>query len=200
VTAGGRPRFVGLTGGIAAGKSEALAALGRLGAATLSTDDVVHELLRTEEVAELIVERLGPDAAPRGEVDRAAVADAVFGRPDDREWLEGLLWPRVGARVAAWRDELSGRDPAPGSAVVEVPLLFEAGMESLFDATIAVVAPDASRERRAGARGHAGLESREGRQLSQGDKARRADHVVENDGDLADLEARLSHVLATIEE
>jgi dephospho-CoA kinase len=72
-------------------------------------------------------------------------------------------------------------------------------MEPLFDATIAVVAPDELRERRADERGHQALESRTERQLDQAEKARRADHVVDNDGDLAQLESRLSHVLATIE-
>jgi dephospho-CoA kinase len=201
LTAGNRPAgppFVGLTGGIAAGKSEALGALARLGAATLSTDDVVHELLRTDELRELLVERLGKRVAPGGEIDRSAVAEAVFDRPREREWLEGVLWPRVGEHVAAWHDGLADREPPVTAAVVEVPLLFEAGMEHLFDATIAVVADDSTRERRAGTRGHSGLESRAGRQLDQAEKARRADHVVENDGDLAELEARLSRVLATI--
>ncbi len=192
------PAFLGLTGGIAAGKSEALAALERLGAATLSTDDVVHELLGTAELRALLVERLGEAVAPDGEIDRAAVAEAVFGRPDDREWLESVLWPRVGRRVAEWRGEVAERQPRPAAAVVEVPLLFEAGMEGFFDATIAVVAGDDVSRRRAGERGHAGLESRTERQLGQEEKAARADHVVENDGDLADLERRLARVLATI--
>ena len=192
------PRFIGLTGGIAAGKSEALAALERLGAATLSTDVVVHELLATDEVRDRVVERLGHGIAPGGRVDRAAVAGAVFERPEDRAWLEELLWPRVGERIVAWREELAGTDPPPAAAVVEVPLLFEAGMEEAFDATIAVVAGDAIRSRRAGDRGHQGLESRTSRQLDQEEKARRADFTVKNDGRLAELEERLAEVLATI--
>jgi dephospho-CoA kinase len=194
----GGPPFIGLTGGIAAGKSEALAAVERLGAATLSTDAVVHELLSTEDVRAKVVDRLGPSVAPDGRIDRSAVAGAVFERPADREWLEGLLWPRVGERIAAWRRELAADRPAPTAAVVEVPLLFESGMEAAFDATIAVVADDATRARRAGARGHQGLESRDSRQLDQGEKAERADFTVQNDGDLDDLEARLREVLATI--
>lgn len=195
----GGPPFIGLTGGIAAGKSEALRTLERLGAATLSTDVVVHELLAEDrEVRDLLVERLGPEVAPGGVVDRATVAGAVFERPRDREWLEGVLWPRVGARIAGWRGELAARRPPPAAAVVEVPLLFEAGMESAFDATIAVVADDDVREQRAASRGHAGLELRTARQLDQAEKAERADHVVQNDGDLRHLEKTLSRVLATI--
>ena len=198
--AGDRARipFVGLTGGIAAGKSEALAALERLGAATLSTDAVTHELLASGEVRDLLVERFGDAVAPGGEVDRGAVADKVFGDPEQREWLEGVLWPRVGRRVRQWRQEVERRDPPPPAAVVEVPLLFEAGMEDGFDRTVAVVAEEAVREERAGGRGHRGVESRTSRQLSQDEKAARADVVVRNDGSLEDLERELSRVLATM--
>lgn len=192
------PPFVGLTGGIAAGKSEALAALERLGAATLSADAVAHALLVTPEVRDLVVERLGPTVAPEGQIDRDAVAAAVFERPDDRAWLEGILWPRVGERISAWRAEAGAAEPPPAALVVEVPLLFEAGMEGAFDATIAVVAEDATRARRAAERGHEGLESRASRQLQQEEKAERADYTVANDGDLTELEGRLARVLATI--
>src|SRR5690348_16915216 len=127
--------FVGLTGGIAAGKSEALRALERAGAATLSSDAVVHELLTTGEIRDALVERFGDQVAPNGKIDRSAVAEVVFGDPEQRNWLEGLLWPRVGQRIADWRDQLEHADPRPRAAVVEVPLLFESGMEAAFDHT-----------------------------------------------------------------
>jgi dephospho-CoA kinase len=191
--------FVGLTGGIAAGKSEALNALERLGAATMSSDAVVHELLMSDEVRDQLVEKLGPEVAPDGEVDRAAIAERVFGDDERRAWLEGILWPRVGHRIFEWRQELGRRDPPPRAAVVEVPLLFEAGMETGFDATLAVVADESVREERAGARGHAGVDSRTARQLSQEEKSQRADFTVRNDGTLGELERKLSEVLASIE-
>jgi dephospho-CoA kinase len=196
--AGERARvpFVGLTGGIGAGKSEALEALERLGAATLSSDAVVHELLTTGEIRNQLVARFGDEVAPDGEVDRGKVASVVFGQPEEREWLEGLLWPRVGQRIAEWRAEVERRDPPPRAAVVEVPLLFESGMEAAFDATIAVVADEAVREERAGARGHEGVASRTTRQLPQQEKAERADYVVRNDGTLDELGEKLSEVLA----
>lgn len=190
--------FVGLTGGIASGKSEALSALERLGAATLSSDAVVHELLTTGEVRDALIERFGDEVAPGGEVDRGAVAEVVFGDPDQRKWLEGLLWPRVGERIASWREEQSQAYPPPRAAVVEVPLLFEAGMEAAFDKTIAIVAEESVREERAGTRGHRGVESRTSRQLSQEEKARRADVVVHNDGTLEELEQGLSTALAKL--
>src|SRR3954452_21251675 len=194
-----RVPFVGLTGGIAAGKSEALSALERIGAATLSTDSVVHELLTTGEVRDKLVERFGDKVAPNGEIDRGAVADHVFSDDEQRKWLEELLWPRVGQRIVDWREELDNGDPPPKAAVVEVPLLFESGMEGAFDKTIAVVADESVRNERAGERGHRGVESRTSRQLSQDEKAQRADMVVRNDGTLDDLERALSSALANME-
>jgi dephospho-CoA kinase len=191
-----RVPFVGLTGGIAAGKSEALRALERLGAATLSSDDVVHELLTTGEVRDLLVERFGERVAPDGEIDRGAVAEVVFADPDERGWLEGLLWPRVGERIVSWREEVGQAEPPPRAAVVEVPLLFESGMQAAFDGTIAVVAEESARTERAGTRGHRGVESRTSRQLTQDEKARLADVVVRNDGTLEELEQSLSRALA----
>ena len=117
--------FVGLTGGIGAGKSEALAALERLGASVLSTDAVVHELYSDPEVRDAVVARWGAEVAPGGRVDRSTVAAHAFESTTEREWLEGLLWPRVGERMAEWRSIESAREPAPVALVVEVPLLFE---------------------------------------------------------------------------
>lgn len=194
-----RVPFVGLTGGIAAGKSEALRALERAGAATLSSDDVVRELLTTGEIRDALIDRFGDEVAPGGEVDRSAVAEVVFSDPEKREWLEGLLWPRVGQRIADWREELEQADPRPRAAVVEVPLLFESGMEAVFDRTIAVVADESLRSERAGDRGHARVDERTSRQLSQEEKAHRADIVVRNDGTLDDLQRALSSALGTME-
>jgi dephospho-CoA kinase len=191
-----RVPFVGLTGGIGAGKSEALKALEALGAKTLSSDAVVHELLTTGEVRDALVERFGDAVAPDGQVDRGRVASVVFEDPEQREWLEGLLWPRVGQRISEWREGVEMLDPRPRVAVVEVPLLFESGMESAFDSTIAVVADEKVREERAGARGHEGVPSRTSRQLPQEEKAQRADFAVRNDGTLDDLGTKLSEVLA----
>ena len=187
--------FVGLTGGLGSGKSEALAACERLGVPTLSSDAVVHELLGTAEVRDLLRGRWGDDVVKDDEVDRTAVASIVFERPEELAWLESELFPRVGMRTAAWRADLERRDPPPGIAVVEVPLLFEAGREGFFDATIAVVADEQRREERASLRGHEGVAGREGRQLSQDEKAARADYVIRNDGSLADLEGTVGAVL-----
>ncbi|MEA2177096.1 MAG: dephospho-CoA kinase, partial [Solirubrobacteraceae bacterium] len=193
-----RVPFVGLTGGLGAGKSTALQALERLGAATLSTDAVVHDLYGTAAVRDAVVGRWGRDVAPDGVVDRRAVAGHAFASPGERAWLEGLLWPLVAERVAAWHDELRYRDPRPVAAVVETPLLFEAGLEGRYDATIAVIADEAVRAERAAARGHAAVDERAARQLSQEEKAARATYVVRNHGTIEDLERDLSAVLGRL--
>jgi dephospho-CoA kinase len=194
----GRVPFVGLTGGLGSGKSTACAALARLGAATLSTDAVVHELYGSPEVRDAVVDRWGTEVAPGGTVDRGAIARHVFSAPDERTWLEELLWPLVGRRVWAFRAEQEAAVPAPKAAVVETPLLFEAGMDGIYDATIAVVADESVRRQRAAARGHEAVDERAARQLTQDEKAQRATFVVRNDGSEADLERSLSHVLAKL--
>ena len=183
---------MGLTGGIAAGKSEALAAFERLGAATLSSDAVVHELLDDPAVRDRLRERWGDDVAAQGTVDRGRVGAIVFDSPEELAWLESVLHPLVGERVGEWGAALG---PEVEVAVVEVPLLFEAAMDDAFDATVAVVAEDETRADRAGVRGIDLLEARSERQLPQEEKAARADHVLTNDGSLEELERQVSELM-----
>jgi dephospho-CoA kinase len=187
--------FVGLTGGMGAGKSTALAALERLGAAVVSSDALVHELYEGEQLRDAVVERWGTDVAPGGVVDRAAVAERAFASAEHRAWLEGIVWPLVGVRVAAWLERVRTEPPFPRAAVVEVPLLFEAGLEGLYDATIAVVTEERVRQARAAERGHALVDERAARQFSQEEKSARATFVVRNDATQGDLERELSAVL-----
>jgi dephospho-CoA kinase len=186
------PLTIGLTGGIAAGKSEALAAFSRLGAATISSDAVVHELLDSEPLLGRLIERWGEDVASQGRVDRARIGAIVFADPEQLSWLEKQIHPLVGEKIGAWLGSLPA---ATEVAVVEVPLLFETEMEKVFDTTVAVVTADELRRERAAARGHALVAEREARQLAQAEKAARAEHVIENDGSLEDLERQLSALL-----
>lgn len=190
------PLTIGLTGGIAAGKSEALAAFGRLGAATISSDAVVHELLDSEPLLGRLSERWGAEIAPEGRIDRTKIGEIVFADPEQLKWLEAQIHPLVGERIGRW---LASLDENVEVAVVEVPLLFESEMESVFDTTLAVVASDDVRRTRAEARGHALVGEREARQLAQEEKATRAEYVIENDGTLEDLEQRLSALIAKLE-
>jgi dephospho-CoA kinase len=183
-----------------AGKSTALAALQGLGAAVLSTDEVVHELYAGAQVRDAVVERWGQQIAPGGVVDRGAVAARAFADPSERRWLEDLLWPLVGERISHWLAQARAATPPPRAAVVEVPLLFEAGMGEIFDATIAVVAEERLRRERAAGRGHTLADERVARQLSQNDKASRATYAVHNDGSKEELVAKLSAILGELEK
>lgn len=173
-----------MTGGVAAGKSTALAALADAGVPTLSADAVVHAVYEDPEVIELVRDRIGEDVIVDGAVDRDAVAREIFAEPELRSWLEQLVWPRVGARIFEFKREHDEAADPPAATVVEVPLLFEAGMDQGFDRTIAVIVDDELRKRRAAERGGEELEARDARQMPQDEKAARADVVVVNDGDL----------------
>jgi dephospho-CoA kinase len=188
--------MVGLTGAIAAGKSAALEAFAKLGAQTISSDAVVHELLDRPDVVARLVERWGGDVGADGRADRAEIGKRVFGRPEELAWLESVLHPLVGEALARWAQELPA---GTRIAVVEVPLLFETGMEDGFDATVTIAAPDEVRERRAAARGTDLVTERHGRQLPPAEKEARATHVVVNDGTPADLEAALAELLPALE-
>jgi dephospho-CoA kinase len=178
-----------------AGKSTALKALERLGAAVQSTDVLVHELYEGDRLRDAVVQRWGQEVAPAGKVDRSAVAERAFADEGERAWLESTIWPMVGERIGTWLAQARTRNPAPRATVIEVPLLFEAGMEDSYDATIAIVASEELRERRAAGRGHALGKERDARQLSQVQKARKATFVVHNDGSEQELERKLSGVL-----
>ena len=185
----GAPPCLALTGGIGSGKSEALGAFAACGAATLSSDQVVHDLYGDPDVLRAVVERFGPGVlAAGGEVDRAALGARAFAQEGGIAYLEGLLHPRIEGRRRAWAAEQAARRPPPPLLVCEVPLLFEAGAEGGFDAALLVTAPDDVRRRRVEARGQ-DFDERSARQLPEDEKAARADRVLVNDAGLDDLRA-----------
>lgn len=175
-----------------------MAAFGRLGAATLSTDAVVHELYADPEVVSAMTCRWGDEVAPGGVIDRSAIARRAFASDAERAWLEGQIWPRVGQAVADFLEAHTGLEDPPPALVIEVPLLFESGLDRGYDATIAVVADEEVRAARAGARGHEAVDERTLRQLPQEEKAARATYVVRNDGSIEELERALSDVLGKL--
>ncbi|HKH30836.1 MAG TPA: dephospho-CoA kinase [Gaiellaceae bacterium] len=188
-----RPVAVAITGGIGAGKSEALQAFARLGAATVSSDEIVHHLLRNDEdVKRAIVERLGDGVLnDGGEIDRGRVAKRVFEDRGQLAWLEALLHPLVSREYLTWREQLGRLDSPPEVSVTEVPLLFEAGSQDNFDAVVVITAPEAVRRRRT----KVPLEQRSGRLIDDEEKVRRADYSYVNDGSKRKLEAFVSSVL-----
>lgn len=183
-----------ITGGIGAGKSAALEAFARHGAATRSSDEIVHRLLRSDpEVRRELVERFGPEVIGADGADRAAVASIVFNDPVQLDWLEELLHPRVVRDHTAWRDQLAeGPDP-PGVTVTEVPLLYETGGDKRFDVVVVITAPpDVRAERRPI------VDEREQRLLAEDEKIRLADYTYVNDGTLEELDAFVAGVMTDL--
>jgi dephospho-CoA kinase len=173
-----------------------LRAFAQHGAAVISSDEIVHRLLRQDpEVKQAVVERFGTEVlGADGEIDRAKVGEIVFADRQQLAWLERLLHPRVVAGYLRWREELAELPSPPAIAVTEVPLLFEVGGESRFDKVVVVTAsPEVRISRRIGP-----LREREGRLLPEDEKMKRGDFVYVNDGTLADLDRFVSGVVATL--
>lgn len=198
-----KPVFVGLTGTIASGKSTVLAEFEKLGVPVLSSDAVVHEIYESQDVIGAVVGRLGAQVLDdSGQIDRDAIAEVVFDEPEARIWLEQLIWPRVGRRILEFKKTQSERQKPPRMIVVEVPLLFESGMDQAFDRTVAVTAGEDRRREFAASRGTgiSEFEGREARHLSSEEKVARADYVLENNGSLADLRDEVENLIAQIED
>jgi dephospho-CoA kinase len=190
------PIAVAITGGIGAGKSTALDAFRAHGAATVSSDEIVHHLLATDdEVRDAIAARLGEDALTDGRPDRAKIARAVFGDRERLAWLEGLLHPLVSREYLTWREQLGQLDDPPRVCVTEVPLLFEVDAQDRFDKVVVITAPAALREQRR----RVARDDRDSRLLPDREKVRRADFHYVNKGTFDDLFAWVGGVMAELE-
>jgi dephospho-CoA kinase len=185
-----RPPLIGLTGAIGSGKSTALAAFARHGCAVLDADAVVHDLYHRADVRDAVAARLGGGViAPDGTVDRAAVARCIFGDDELRAWLEGYIHPLVREAADAWRADARAAEPPPRALVEEVQLLFEGDRLDAYDRTLVITAaPSIRRARLVGRGALERMEAREARMLPEAEKVARADDVLVNDGDAADLD------------
>jgi dephospho-CoA kinase len=191
-----RPIAVAITGGIGAGKSTALASFRRHGAATVSSDEIVHHLLASDpDVKQALVERFGEEiVGADGAPSRERIALRVFKDREALDFLEKLLHPLVSREYLTWREQLSGLPNPPAVCVTEVPLLYEVGGEKRFDKVVLITAPSKLREARRGGR----KDDREARLMSDREKAKRADFVYVNTGTPEELDAWVAGVLATL--
>ncbi|NUT54577.1 MAG: dephospho-CoA kinase [Thermoleophilia bacterium] len=188
-----RPVAVAITGGIGAGKSEALYAFQKAGAATVSSDEIVHHLLRSDErVIDAIARELGEGVRDEeGGVDRKKVGEIVFGDRAKLDFLEQLLHPLVAAEYLRWREQLAELPNPPQVAVTEVPLLYETGAEKRFDKVVVITAPAKLREQRR----RVTRDDRDERLLPDKEKVKRADFAYVNTGTLEELDAWVADVM-----
>jgi dephospho-CoA kinase len=191
-----RPLAVAITGGIGAGKSTALESFRRHGAATVSSDEIVHHLLATDpEVKKALVDRLGDEMlGDDGAPDRERIAFRVFKDREALDFLEKLLHPLVSREYMTWRDQLAALPNPPAVSVTEVPLLYEVGADERFDKIVVITAPTKLREARRGG----WTDDREARLIPDREKAQRADFTYVNTGTPDELDAWVADVMATL--
>lgn len=191
---------LGLTGGIGSGKSTALAYLHELGAATISSDDIVHGLYSNADVVDRVRERFGDAVVDdAGGINRPALAGVVFSDEAELRWLEDLLHPFVRSGVADWVKEQQKATPRPALIVVEVPLLFETGFEQRFDYVMLITAPEDVRRKRIAAKlTDSEFCRRRAQQMPEDEKIARSDFVFHNTGSRKDLRDFVGQTLATI--
>jgi dephospho-CoA kinase len=191
-----RPLAVAITGGIGAGKSTALESFRRHGAATVSSDEIVHHLLATDpEVKKALVDRLGDEIlGDDGAPDRERIAFRVFKDREALDFLEKLLHPLVSREYMTWRDQLAALPNPPAVSVTEVPLLYEVGADERFDKVVVITAPTKLREARRGG----WTDDREARLIPDREKAQRADFTYVNTGTPDELDAWVADVMATL--
>jgi len=184
---------IAVTGILACGKSSVTHSFKELGAYVVSADQVVHQLLNEHQgCKDAIIELLGEEIATDGRIDRKKIGEKVFASPELLEKLEAILHPAVGKEIDRQYQEFLTKGDSP-LFVAEIPLLFEASDMPQFDKIIAVVTDEEKcRKRFSGEEQE--FNRRMARQLSQKEKASRADIVIKNDGTLDDLKEHVKQV------
>lgn len=190
---------VGLTGGLASGKSTVARTLAALGALTIDADHVVTHLYRPGEAGHAaLVREYGPGILrPDGEIDRAKLADVAFATPQSAQRLNALIHPLVIAEERRLIDAESERFPERDRIVVnEATLLLEAGGRARYDKIIVVDVPPEVQVERAVARGMSRDDAlrRMARQMPREERLRYADYVIDNSGDERALEVATHRV------
>jgi dephospho-CoA kinase len=183
---------IGLTGGIGAGKSTVSAFFEKCGAKIISSDAITQELLDRSDIQEQLIEIFGSKAIKDGKTDRKYLSEEVFLEPDLRLKLEAIIHPEVRKRVIhEFRITPEGE-----IAINEVPLLFEVGLDNHYDLIISVISEKEKRIQRTLQRGlsRADTVARMSAQVEDDERIAKSDIVIENDGDLIELEQRVKEV------
>jgi dephospho-CoA kinase len=188
--------IVGLTGAVASGKSAALESFRKAGAFCVSTDALAKEVLTSGACYHRILENFGPGVFLKDDsIDRNKLAQAVFSDKSKRKRLESILHPKILDRALSLIKKSNEK-----IIIVEVPLLFEAGLAKCFALTVCVDAPYGVRRKRAAARGWTAgeLKRRSAAQFAAGKKAALADVVINNGGSLKALGAEVGRLYASL--
>ncbi|NJK90180.1 MAG: dephospho-CoA kinase [Myxococcales bacterium] len=194
---------VGLTGGVGTGKSTVAGILREEGAVVIDADGLAREVVsRGRDELDQIVRVFGQGMLDsEGSLDRAALAARVFSDPSQRRALEAIVHPAVASLA---RERMADAEASGARWVVyDVPLLYENHLEAMFDVVIVVRANPENQARRLAARNgwtDAQVEERIRSQMPLEEKTRRADFVIDNDGDLAALRAATLEVVRSILE
>ncbi|HEY7475983.1 MAG TPA: dephospho-CoA kinase [Vicinamibacterales bacterium] len=203
---------VGLTGGIATGKSYCLERFARFGAATIDADEIAHDALAIGRPGlDAVIARFGRGVLqPDGHLDRAALGRIVFADADARRDLEAIVHPEVYLHITQWLaavDDLhtvatAQLGPVPGIAIADIPLLFETGRQYGFDAVLVVACTPDRQLQRLLARGLSttDAEQRIAAQWPIEEKIRRADYVIDTSGTFSDTDAQLEIVWKKLSE
>jgi dephospho-CoA kinase len=192
------PLVIGLVGGIASGKSKVASLFASHGIRSIDADFHSRAASEDPEVLTNVAEQLGERFVRDGQLDRAALADHVFADPAAKARLEAILHPRVRARILS---ELESAREQGLSVLLDVPLLFEAGLFALCDTIVFVDTADSVRQARARTRGWAEheLQRREQNQLPLAEKRARSQHVIDNNGDLMQTSQAVDELLRQLE-
>jgi dephospho-CoA kinase len=188
---------LGLTGSIATGKSTALKAFADLGVPVFSSDDAVHELYRAEAVRP--VEAVFPGVTTDGEVDRTKLSQQLLADPRRLQQLEAIVHPLVRARIAKFLAEAEASG-AP-LAVVDIPLLYERGVDWGLDAVAVTAVDEPEQRRRALARPGMTVEKLEAilaRQLPQAEKRARADYILDTSRSIDSTRTQVAELVAAL--
>ena len=190
-----------LTGGIATGKSHVLERFRRRGVPCLDADALAHGVMTAgTEATQAIAARFGPDVVAKdGAVDRTKLGPLVFADPAARRDLEAIVHPAVYRAITAGLRAFELTE-SPRIAVVDIPLLYETGHVSDFDAVIATVCPPEVQMARLVERGMSEAEARQrlAAQLPSAEKAARANYVIDTGGTFDDTDAQVQRILETL--